>query len=289
MSLFQQSTTTLAQAKLLVADSAGKRDDATQLARAHTSLQAATRFWNKADRWDFTRTLATDVSMDGTTELADLPHDCRALYDVEIVGTGAVARPLWYVRRRYYDRTRRSELGNQDEYDLFVQGGLGKIRVLGLTSAATLRMRYYRRLSIPCALTGISATTTTGTTTITGAAGAFAGAQLGAAVTGSNVGAGAVVTAVTGTSITVSVVSTASGATTIAIGATTDFLDIPADYEDGLIAWATHHFLINNGESEVRLNYWQSYAAEVLARAKAENHYEEDEEVTFVAPADELA
>ncbi len=289
MSLFQQSTTTLAQAKVDIASSAGKDDDATMLTRAERSLQAAFRYLNKHRTfWDFTRAEASDISMDGSTELADLPYDLRALYDVRFITTAGSATTLSPLSKRQEDRTQWIQpYGAFGAYDLFKSGTLGKIRVVNLASAGTLKLKLYRRLAIPCAVTGVTVTGANLGTTLTGSAGAFAGVQLGATVTGTNVGAAAVVTAITNTTVTVSVANTGS-VTSVAFGATTDFIDIPGDYEDAPIAWAKAHFLANNGGDAERQKYWQDYANEIIANMIANNNFNEDEELSFSVPADEL-
>lgn len=288
MSLFQQSTTTFSQAKVKVARSAGKEDNTGFLTRAGESLQAAMRFWNRAAYWDFTRTLHPDVAVDGTvTDTYDLPYDARGLYSVRMEGTNPQA--LQYVRRRQVDRIYGVQpwMNRADYYDLFSAGHLGKIRLLNLSNTNTLRMRYFRRLRVPCSLSA-SVTTTNLAATITCSQGALAGAQIGAAITGTGIPAGTVLQAISETGATMSAAATASGSITATIGSDSAFLDIPCDYEDGVIALAKWHFLSDNGESPERLAAWNAYFTEVLDKAKGENNYNDDEEVEFVALADEL-
>lgn len=290
MSLFQQSTTTLSQAKVDVASSAGKDDDATMLTRAERSLQAAFRYLNKHRTfWDFTRTEAADISMTGSTELADLPYDARALYDVRFVSSNGNSQPLFPINKRQEDRTQWVQpYGDFGSYDLFKSGGLGKIRVVNLSSAGTLKIKYYRRLTIPCAVSSVAVTGSNGGTTLTGSAGAFAGVQLGCSSAVTNGGSGALVTAVGPTTVTVSVANTGAVSANASFGASTDFIDIPGDYEDAILAWAKHHFLANNGGDQERLQYWKDYAGEIIGNMIANNNFNEDEELTFSVPADEL-
>lgn len=291
MSLFQQSSKTLAQAKAEVAASAGKDDDATMLTRAESSLRAAFRHLNQhRTYWDFTRTEHTDVTMDGAvTELADLPYNMRALYDARFVATGGNTTQLWPLNKRHEDRLNAIQpYGTFGEYDLFKSGGLGKIRVVNLSSTGTLKLKYYRRLNLPCYLTFAASGGTIATYVISCAAGAAAGAQIGASVTGTGVGTGAMVTAVAGTSITVSVVNSGTVSGTITVGATTDFLDIPVDYEDAPIGWATAHFLANNGGDPERRAYFQNLADTVIGNMIANNNFNEDEEISFLSLSDAL-
>lgn len=69
--------------------------------------------------------------------------------------------------------------------------------------------------------------------------------------------------------------------TSATIGGDSYTLDIPEDYENGIIAWAVHHFLSALGAPESRLAYFIKLANDELAEALKANELYEDQDTGF--------
>ena len=92
---------------------------------------------------------ATVVSGDFVRDMYDLPSDWKAEYTVRLLGAQRTLRPTG---RRFYDRSITSEQQTASvwNYDLFMVGSVGKIRLLPPPPTAdVLLMRYYRRMTVP--------------------------------------------------------------------------------------------------------------------------------------------
>lgn len=97
------------------------------------------------------------VSASFTRDMYDLPSDYKSEYTTRLLSTQRTLRP---VGRRLYDRSIGSEQQSSSvwNYDLFMVGSVGKIRILPPPDAAdVLLLRYHRRMNIP---------TTTATATV---------------------------------------------------------------------------------------------------------------------------
>ena len=92
-----------------------------------------------------------------TRDMYDLPSNFKAMYSVRTLNNNTTLRQA---NRRFYDRSVSNEQTTTTPagYDLFMVGGLGKLRLLPPpASSDTLQVRYYRRMYIPTA-TGDSTT-----------------------------------------------------------------------------------------------------------------------------------
>lgn len=210
------------------------------------------------------------------------------MYDVRLTGN---PRKLTYINRRYYDTIQYDQSNNAtpEAYDMFLQGGLGKIQLIPTPSETeTLSMKYYRRLWVPCSST-VSCTGTLGELTLSSSAG-FDGVTVGSVVSGTGIAAGAYVVSIADPStLTLSAVHTGTVNGNCVFGATNQFIDIPADYEGGLIAKATEIYLasrVDRGVNSGRLEWFRQHANDMLAAAKANNTNQPDEELVFLTPSD---
>lgn len=82
-------------------------------------------------------------------DMYDFPSDVKQVYSVRLLGS---QRWLAQVGRRLYDRNIAGEQSTNSvyQYDLFMQGSRGKIRLLPPPSTSdTLLVRYYRRMTVP--------------------------------------------------------------------------------------------------------------------------------------------
>lgn len=97
------------------------------------------------------------VSAEASRDMYDLPSDFKAIYSVRTLNNNTTLRQA---NRRFYDRSVTNEQDSSTPYgyDLFMIGGLGKLRLLPPPSQTdVLQVRYYRRMYIPTA-TGDSTT-----------------------------------------------------------------------------------------------------------------------------------
>jgi hypothetical protein len=292
MSLFQPSTLTFGNAKTQVAQQASKQNTAEFLARAGQSVQKAIQNWNKYN-WRWMMVQAADVTASaGVTSLA-LPYDFKDVYTLSVVSPGR-QRVLTGVPRRIYDRVVYDQTLPNDVmgYDLFTQGALGRISIHPVPDTAeTIRLKYYRRMWVPCSVTATVAATGGADTALASASavGGFAGITNGSPIYG--LGAGWVMSSTPATAIITSPFTlTVSGANMTAsanTSATAGFggdalaLDIPEDFENGIMSWATHHFLSGLGAPEGRLSYYISLSESEFQEARAANERYEDQDISF--------
>jgi len=88
------------------------------------------------------------ITATATRDYYSLPSDWKVGYSVRLLGT---QKALTYIQRRIYDRYVVDEFsaGSPEGYDLFGQGGRGRIRLLPPPNGSdVLFLRYYRRLYI---------------------------------------------------------------------------------------------------------------------------------------------
>lgn len=286
MSLFQRSTLTFGNAKTYVAQKAGGKDSAVQLARAGRSIQAAIQHWNKAANWSWLLMGATTIAMT-TANSGDLPYDFKDAYDVRWLGSNP--RTLDNVSRKQYDRNIwNQEPGKPRAYDLYSLGNSGTISLLPAPSqSGSISLRYYRKMTVPCTVSAV----------LSGeypnryvAADSLAGVYPGNRIISS---ATAFITQQTITAVTTptyAVIDNPVNATVdeeaVVIGGDDQFLDIPADYEWHILAWAVHHFMSDMGAPPDRLSYWMQYSEQGLQQALNENNrMPEDMDLAFLPPS----
>jgi hypothetical protein len=68
---------------------------------------------------------------------------------------------------------------------------------------------------------------------------------------------------------------------TLTFGGNDKILDMPVDFEDGILAKATAHFLAGLGAPEGRLGYFLQKAEDELQEARRFNEEDEDRDVSF--------
>lgn len=181
-------------------------------------------------------------------------------------------------------------------YDLFTaQDGNGYIRLFPIPSGEeTFKIDYYRRMVLPCSVTSTGASWASGGTIVTGtSAQNFKGVTIGSlaqSVTGSaNTPDGKVNSVISRISsftefVVESAHSAAGSGANVIVGGDNVLLDCPEDYAEGIVAWATHHYLINKAASP-RLEYWAAYAREELDRAIRENAQDTPDQESCFIPA----
>lgn len=256
-------------------------------------MQAAIKYWNRYNwRWRLKQASTYTVAAADTT--ITLPYDFKDAYTVRWTGTDP--HYLQAMERRQYDRLSYDQTisGTPRGYELFEEGEQGKMGLVPApSSSGTLILKYYSRMNIPCTLTSIAVTATT--TVLNGTA--LAGATIGSpvfppaswfpyALTGFN----PIIKAITpnntqttpGITVTLTEAFTDTPSNqTISIGGDGIPLDIPEDYENGILAWATAHFLSSFGGPQSRLDYFMGLANAELDRALAANEPTEDEDLAF--------
>lgn len=344
-----RSNLTFGDAKIQVAQQASKQNTTEFLSRAGVAIQKAVQYWNRYN-WKWLMTQASDVTLEAGDGTMDVPHDFKDVYDIRVESNGR-QHALVNTNRRLYDRlihdqTARSEPGG---YDLFSVDGRN---VITLTpppdTATTVRMRYYRRMWVPCSVSSIKTSWLweTGKTVYTSDTTAyvdnwkhandiigtitFSGSVDGYS-TMSDVTVGSPLTVMTpsfnasgqgffGASINLSdavdyavykgissvsgnatdnAAITISGAyispgnsqpftepstyvpVTVSFGGDQLLLDMPVDFEDGILARATAHFLAGLGAPEGRLGYFMQKAEDELAEARRLNEENEDQDTSF--------
>lgn len=288
MPLFQNSTLTVATAQTRIARSGSASDFTAELSRALEALQDAMRWFNRSDLWEFTRTYADTIPVAAGTSTYALPYDCAAIYDVRLTSS---PRRLTYINRRPYDSAvyDQSYTGIPYGYDAFRQGAQGMIQLIPTPGQAdNLEIKYYRRLWIPCSVSATGVSAGEDEQVLTNTNDGFAGVTVGSAITGTNIPAGTYVTAVeTPRSLSISQPTTgiiSNG--TMTIGGTTKFLDVPSDYEDGIVSRAKEIYLAEREADGSRYQRFALEARAMLERAKANNFRDPDNEIVFLAPSD---
>lgn len=296
MPLFQKSTVTFGTAKTLVAQQASKQNTNEFKTRAGQSLQAAIRYWNKYNwRW-LMKQSPTITTTTGASAVA-LPHDFKDVYSLRVVSTG-MERVLVANSKRTFDR----HLSDPDTpditkgYNLFSQGDQGMLGLVPPTNAAiNLAMRYYRRMTVPCSaiVTGVVPALAASSVNVSSLnVSSLAGMTWSCPLTlpsGWTLESGFTRAVglpyspdyfiVSGAIFNTTAVATASA--TYSCGGDEHPLDIPEDYENGILSWATHHFLSTLGAPQGRLTYYVQLANDELEEAKRVNEQFEDQDIGF--------
>lgn len=298
MAAFQQTSMTFGQAKTQIAESISRQNTSEFLLRAGKSLQSAFRKWNKYN-WRWLLKQATDYTVAAGDSYIAAPFDLKDVYTLRQESAGR-ERALTGVPRRLVDRVIRDQASRAEilGYDLAT---LGRITFPApADSAGTLRLRFYRRMTLPCSVTGAAADSTSASPIfIVTSAGSAGGATLGSPVAPTTItlnttfGEGynhAILIGITDnasganrdkTQLTLNCTASNSASGTLAFGGDNILLDIPEDYVNGVLAEATHDFLNGTGAPESRLNYWVRRAEKELQDALEANSDGEDEDTAF--------
>ena len=289
------STTTFAEAKAQVLESAGidPSKDTDSADRAGRAIQAAFREWNAKANWKWLRTTANPISVVANTDTYTLPANCKAVHSVRMEGD--FPRTIPYVDRRLLNNVlRRQDITYTPfAYDLFrSESEGGKIRLINIPNRSeTMVVDYYRAMTVPCAVTLASETIdgTLGVTNIdvSSTKGMTTGSRLHGLTELDGASGGIYITRITSaTSLEVTQWLWNSPITgNLIVGGDTEFLDIPADYESGVLATATYKYLINKAGGGTRLDYWRAQSEAALTAAIAENLKDTpDQELAFMPP-----
>lgn len=297
-SLFQRSSLTFGEAKIWVAEQHSKQASTEMLNRAGRAIQRAVKDWNRY-KWEWLITSGTDVSVTAglNNTKYPVPYNYRAMYSL-VITQGGVSRALVQDTKRVYDRVMPKPMTSMTSaYNLVRLGDLGKFELQDPPNAdGTVRMLYYRRMNIPCSVTGA---TVTAYSVASGADAArlylssTAGIQIGAPISvvissTEKLAEGTVVTAVEADYVEISsdplAAPTPAGAVTV--GGDNEFLDIHVDFEWDLLARAVEHFLVSCGAAEAKLAYWIQAAVNGIEKAQAAQNDKDDRDLSFeVMPA----
>jgi len=309
--LFQQSSLTFGSAKQFIAEQAGKQQTTEMLNRAGRSLQSAIQDWNKFN-WKWLLTTATITASASGAPFA-LPYDLKDIYDVYSTGTN----PQWIpaISRRHATRSNVRGLATAPyAYDIFSKGGSGRLALQG-SSATSLSLEYYRRMAVPCLVTGVGTQTELARGWLAATEGTWGGTQLGSpvilstgfakttadqpilvtavkqehgVVTDSNSAVslvlGALATARNSSlqfSNATAVASASATSITATIGGDSVFLDIPETYEWGILARGVVHFLAGVGGPADKMQEWKEQSAVKLEEALRDDREAEDHDVCF--------
>jgi hypothetical protein len=156
----------------------------------------------------------------------------------------------------------------------------------GLTAGTTiLDVRSDTSLQVSAVATGaVDVTGTVGgtvvtTTTVNG----FAGVRRGVTVTGTGVATGSTVRRVIdATTLELSLpISAAMSNVSLTFDSATQWMDIPADYERGIISLAKYYYLRDKGGDEARVQGWQQESEKAFAEALANDATVTDEQIGF--------
>lgn len=288
-SLFQRSSLTFGEAKIWVAEQHNKQTSADFLLRAGRAIQRAVQDWNRF-RWEWLVTEGPVVTV--TAGLANtkypVPYDYRDMYNM-IITQGGTSRALVQDTKRAYDRVMAQPIASTTSaYNLIRVGDLGKFEIQDPPNAGgTIRMLYYRRMCVPCAVSGLTVSDysdlSDGTTRLYLAS--TAGIKIGAPVVTDTAGVlddGMIVVGVEADYITISSHPlTDPTGVVIDVGGDAEFLDIHVDFEWDLLARAVEHFLVSCGAAEAKLAYWMGTAQRGLEKAQAMQNDHDDRELSF--------
>lgn len=282
--MFQRTTLSFGEAKQKVCLRANKSATTEMLLRAGDSIQTAMTIWNGEALWPWLLSY-TDLDVVGGSPVVTLPWDFKDIYGGKLVGQ---ERQLYVVNRRMVNRYKAPTVQSSipAALDLFETSYSGTLRLYDTpTSNDTLKLEYYRHLVIPCAVSITGCSWSSGTDTITLGSPAV-GVRIGNKVSSSRTPNSATITEITGpTTLTVASQSTNTGsAATISCGSDTDFLDIPQQYESGLLDLATYHFLIAVGGPESKALAFLNSAQRVLENAKVAARPPADSDLAFMPP-----
>jgi hypothetical protein len=203
--------------------------------------------------------------------------------------TDSVPRSLEYLDRRTFNKAVPLQTTTTLPvwYDLFTsEAGQGVIRLFPIPSGAeTFQLDYFRRMVIPCTVTSSGGVIFSNNLQIT--ATSFAGATVGSVVSSGTdiVSSQRVVSIDALGAVTLDAFPDDDGTgVTISIGGDSELLDCPEEYVEGIIAWATMHYLTNTA-GQPRLDFWAKIAAEHLEKADRSNRDTADAEIMFLPPS----
>jgi hypothetical protein len=290
MSLFQQTSLTFGAAKTLVAQQNARQTTTEFLTRAGQSIQQAVKYWNRFNwKWRLKQAPVYTIAANDTS--ITLPYDFKDVYTVRWTGVGP--HYLRSVNAREYDRQwyDQSIPGFTMAYELFKEGELGKLGLVPASSrAGTIVLKYYSRMTVPCTFSVGPYSVDIGTSSILGD---LTGATLGARLYTSTAGLwadGAYISSITPAlgdttarmRLNFSASATATGAAiTYVFGGDDELLDIPEDYENGILSWAQAHFLSATGAPRERIQYFMGLALDELNEARRVNEPGEDQDMAF--------
>lgn len=272
---------------MLIAQQGSKQSTTEFLTRAGQSLQQAIKYWNRYN-WKWRLKQATDFSISASSTGFALPWDFKDVYTLR--WNGSNPHYLRAVTRRDYDRRwyDQDQPGFPMAYELFKVGELGSLGLVPVPSqAGTAVLKYYSRMMVPC-------TVSTGTFTVTANQasidGDYTGVTLGSRIYNTKWPAGTYVNSIARLSsntspaislgFSASATASASGQN-IQFGGEDEILDIPEDYENGILAWATGHFLSSLGTPTERLQYFVTLGMDELQEARRANEEQEDLDLSF--------
>lgn len=331
---------TFGAAKTQIAQQASKQNTTEFLDRAGTALQKAVQYWNRYN-WRWLMKQADDYTVSAGSSTIDLPYDFKDVYDIRVESNGR-QHALVNTNRRLYDRLVNNQTvqGEPMGYDLFSADNQNVITITPpLNTASTLRMRYYRRMWVPCYVSGVKATmdwthpnsylsadgvatlcnfssgNSPEITSIADGYAAMANVTLGSPVSavvaasasggdwyGWNIGihplveypiyTGFNIDSTNASSAKINIVGMYPSTSTVpdphydvpitmTFGGNDKILDMPVDFEDGILAKATAHFLAGLGAPEGRLSYFLQKAEDELQEARRFNEEDEDRDVSF--------
>lgn len=289
MSLFQRSSLTFGEAKIWVAEQHNKHTSADFLLRAGRAIQRAVQDWNRY-RWEWLVTEGPSVTV--TAGLANtkypVPYDYRDMYNL-IITQGGTSRALVQDTKRAYDRVMAQPIASTTSaYNLIRVGDLGKFEIQDPPNAdGSIRMLYYRRMHVPCAITGptVSSYVNLSGGTAQLYLSSTAGIKIGAPITVDTPGVleeGTIVVGVEAPYITISSAPLDDPTdAVVTVGGDSEFLDIHVDFEWDLLARAVEHFLVSCGAAETKLAYWMGAAQRGLEKAQAMQNDHDDRELSF--------
>jgi hypothetical protein len=336
---------TFGAAKTQIAQQASKQNTTEFLARAGTALQKAVQYWNRYN-WRYLLKQAPDFSVTAGDGTLDIPWDLKDIYSLRIESNGR-KHALVNTNRRLYDRVINDPAvrGEPYGYDMAADGSGNVITITPPPDTESiLRLKYYRRMWVPCHVSGVKATmawahpntvlTADGVATlctfdatetvfssgtpVDGYA-AMADVTLGSPVSAYIPPAMASATSCShfGWELGISPVAeypvytgfnplginsqqvkinvedmyptapsgnidpTNTVPIIMTFGGDNHVLDMPVDFEDGILAKATAHFLAGLGAPEGRLAYFLQKAEDELQEARRFNEEQEDQDTSF--------
>lgn len=268
-----------------------------QLTLAGYSIQAAIRHWNNAANWKWLGTTSSTYTMTVGTDTYRLPGLCKNVHSIRV--QGSTPRALEYIGRRPLNKI----IPKQDQqllpyfYDLFTnESHTGDLRLFPIPSLAEqFVVDYYRQMAVPmtASATFASGTFSASTNLLTFPGGTTTnGMTVGSSINATGVDGGPgvlsgtidIIASPTSIYVTGTVPNHNMGDLAGSVsGGDSTFLDIPADYEDGILAWASHHYLAKRQGGGPKLQYWASYAQEQLDKALRNNMTDTpDHEICFL-------
>ena len=293
----RQSTLTFGDAKIRVCESAGTTTDPESLLRAGRAIQSAMRIWNNRANWKWLRLTTEEIPVTAQEDTYTIPVLCKAVHTVRM--TGDFPRTLQFIGRRQLNRmNQRQDMAYRPwAYDLFRStSDNGKIRLIDIPSVnESMVIDYYRQMVIPCYVTLTSTHSYDADSTIFPVP-SSSGMTVGSPLISTGATVNLFATPTTITSIVSKIQLIVADAIpesigqdehvqTIVVGGDTELIDIPADYEDGIVALGTYIYLINRGSGGPRLQYWQAESERRLQEAIAANFEDTpDEELAILPP-----